>query len=103
MDCTHKKPFLAKNRHLHGLLHYNTPGTKFYYKGDRAIMQITLKAARVNAGLTQDEAARALGRTKQTIVNWEAGTTEIKYKDLVKLCDLYEMPIEFLKVPEKNK
>ena len=66
-------------------------------------MKITLKAARVNAGLTQDKAARALGRTKQTIVNLEAGTTEIKYKDLIKLCDLYQMPIEFLKVPEKNK
>ena len=34
--------------------------------------KITLKAARVNAGLTQDETAHALGKTKQTIVNWEA-------------------------------
>ena len=33
-------------------------------------MQITLRAARVNAGLTQDEAAKAMGRTIQTIVNW---------------------------------
>ena len=35
--------------------------------------KITLKAARVNAGMTQDEAAGFLGKTKQTIVNWENG------------------------------
>ena len=35
--------------------------------------KISLKAARVNAGLTQEQAARAIGKTKQTIVNWEAG------------------------------
>ena len=64
--------------------------------------KITLKAARANAGLTQDESARALGRTKQTIVNWETGVTEIKYRDLCALSDLYEMPIEYLKLPDKR-
>ena len=47
--------------------------------------KITLKAARVNAGMTQDEAAGFLGKTKQTIVNWENGVTEIKYRDLCAL------------------
>ncbi len=65
--------------------------------------KITLKAARVNALMTQDEAAKALGKTKQTIVNWEAGMTEIKYRDLVAMSELYEMPIEYLKIPEKTK
>ena len=66
------------------------------------MLKITLKAARVNAGLTQDEAARAVGRTKQTIVNWETGKTEIKYADLVQLAELYEMPLECLSVPLKS-
>ncbi len=65
--------------------------------------KITLKAARVNAGLTQDETAHALGKTKQTIVNWEAGVTEIKYRDLMALSELYEMPIEYLKIPLKKE
>ena len=64
--------------------------------------KITLKAARVNAGMTQDEAAQALGRTKQTIVNWETGMTEIKFRDLCALSELYQMPIEYLSIPVKK-
>ena len=56
--------------------------------------KITLKAARVNAGMTQDEAAGFLGKTKQTIVNWENGVTEIKYRDLC---------LEYLKLPVKRE
>ena len=65
--------------------------------------KITLRAARVNAELTLDEAAERIGKSKQTIVNWESGKTEIKYKDLVKLSELYEMPIEYLRVPEGDE
>lgn len=36
-------------------------------------MEITLRAARVNKNLTQEEAANALGVSKQTIGNWEKG------------------------------
>ena len=45
--------------------------------------KITLKAARVNAELTLDEAAERIGKSKQTIVNWENGKAEIRYKDLL--------------------
>ena len=48
-------------------------------------LKITLKAARVNAEMTQDEAAERMGKSKQTIVNWENGKAEIKYRDLIKL------------------
>ncbi len=65
--------------------------------------KITLKAARVNAGLTQEETALRLGRTKQTIVNWETGVTEIKYRDLCALSEMYEMPIEYLRLPERQR
>ena len=56
--------------------------------------KITLKAARVNAGMTQEDVAREMHRTKQTIVNWEAGVTAIRPNDLQALSDLYAMPIE---------
>ena len=38
-------------------------------------MAITLKAARVNAGLTQTEAGAAIGVSKAVISNWESGKT----------------------------
>ncbi len=38
-------------------------------------MQITLKAARVNAGLTQKEAGEAIGVTGDVVSNWERGRT----------------------------
>ena len=62
--------------------------------------KITLKAARVNADLMQDEAAERMGKSKQTIVNWENGKTPIKYVDLMKLSEIYSMPIQYLRVPE---
>jgi DNA-binding XRE family transcriptional regulator len=65
--------------------------------------KISLKAARVNANMTQDDVAHEMHRTKQTIVNWESGTTDIKYNDLIALSSLYSMPIEYLRIPEKKK
>lgn len=60
--------------------------------------KISLKAARINADMTQDEVAERIGRSKQTIVNRESGRTEIKYKDLAFLSDMYGIPIEFLRI-----
>ena len=68
-----------------------------------AIPKFKLKAARVNKEMTQGDVAKALGRNKQTIVNWENGVTEIKVRDLLQLSELYGIPIEFLEVPEKKK
>ena len=65
--------------------------------------KISLKAARINAELTQDEAAKRIGKSKQTIVNWETGRTEIRYKDLLKLSELYEMPVEYLRILEVDE
>lgn len=36
-------------------------------------MEITMKAARVNAGLTQQQAANALNISKNTLVRYEKG------------------------------
>ena len=67
------------------------------------IPKFKLNAARVNAGMTQADVAKVLNRNKQTIVNWENGVTEIKVSDLLRLSKLYEIPIEYLEVPEKRK
>lgn len=38
-------------------------------------LRITLEAARVNAGLTQPQAAQAVGVSVATILKWEKGIT----------------------------
>ena len=58
--------------------------------------KITLKAARVNAGLTQAEAAEKLGKIKQTIGSWESGKTKPRSTELAALCDLYAVPIDLI-------
>ena len=49
--------------------------------------QISLAAARVNAGLTQEEVAKAMKVGKQTIVSWEKGNSERKEYYLGQLWD----------------
>ena len=56
--------------------------------------KITLKAARVNAGLTQQEVANELNVALSTVRNWETGTTMPKLSYFVKLCQLYNMPMD---------
>lgn len=38
-------------------------------------MQITLKAARINAGYTQYQAAKIMGISKESLGHWERGKT----------------------------
>ena len=54
-------------------------------------MKISLKAARVNANLTQEEVAKLLRKNKQTIVNWENGKTVIDVGNFTALCQLYKI------------
>ncbi len=78
-------------------------GYDFTRGGEKVnIPKFKLKAARVNAGMTQEEVAKAIHRNKQTIVNWENGLTEIKVRDLMALSELYGIPCEFIEIPEKK-
>lgn len=64
--------------------------------------KIKLKAARVNAELTQEDVAKLLHRNKQTVVNWENGVTEIRVHDLIAMSELYGIPIEYLEIPSRR-
>jgi len=57
-------------------------------------MAITLKAARVNAELTQKEAARALGISKNTLLNYEKYKTVPDIEKSKQIAKLYGMAID---------
>lgn len=63
-------------------------------------MQITLKAARVNAGFTQEEVAKRLKKNKQTIVNWELGRTIPDVANFTALCTLYKADRNEISLPK---
>lgn len=59
-------------------------------------MQISLKAARINAGKSVGESAKIAGVTERTMNNWEKGKTYPRIDHLFKLCDFYGVPLDAL-------
>lgn len=59
-------------------------------------MLLTLKAARVNKGLTQDDAAKKLGITKGTLVNYEKYRTIPDISIAKRMASLYDLSVESL-------
>ncbi len=62
-------------------------------------MKVSLKAARVNARFSQAEVARILRKSKQTIVNWENGKTEIDKANFEMLCQIYHCQMDDIFLP----
>lgn len=56
-------------------------------------MAILLKAARINAEKTQEEAAAYVGKTKQTIANYESYTSIPDIETAKKLAELYSLTV----------
>lgn len=59
-------------------------------------MKIKLNAARVNAGFTQEEVAKRLGKSKNTIVNWEKGNSAPDINTGKALATLYGVSVDDL-------
>lgn len=57
-------------------------------------MAIHLKAARVNAGLTQESVAKALNISKNTVVSYEAYRSKPDIETAVRLAKLYGMTVD---------
>lgn len=55
-------------------------------------MAITLKAARVNSGLTQEEAARQLGISVEALRKYESGKSSPTVSVVKRIEDLYNVP-----------
>ena len=67
--------------------------------------QITMKAARVNAGLTQKEMANLLHRTNNTVMAWEKGhkmPRADEFQRYCEICGVETSDVLLPKVLEKN-
>lgn len=65
-------------------------------------MKVSLKAARVNAGLRQTDVAAALNVSPISVSNWESGKTSPKIKVLQKMCSLYGVDIDGIFLPDES-
>lgn len=59
-------------------------------------LQISLAAARVNAEMTQTEAAKAMSVSKNTLVNWEKGTSKPSITQAKELSAIYKIPLDYI-------
>lgn len=64
--------------------------------------KITLKAARVNANLFQEEAAKELGISKVTLIAYESGTSSPTMEMAEKMSNLYRVPLDVLSFARKT-
>lgn len=58
--------------------------------------KMTLKAIRVNAKLSQDEAAKELGVSQKTLSNWETGKTYPDQPQIENICRVYGVSYDFI-------
>ena len=57
-------------------------------------MAITIKAARVNAGYSQAEVGKEVGKTKNTIASYESYTTVPDIKTAQAIAELFGMTLD---------
>ena len=62
---------------------------------------VKIKNARIKANLTQEQAAEAIGVSRQTISNWENEKTYPDIVSVVKMSDLYDISLDRLLKEEK--
>jgi len=65
-------------------------------------MDLSMKAARVEHGYTQEALAQKLGVTKRTYIAWENGEVEIKPYVIYSLAYLFNMDADQIRVPVKK-
>lgn len=59
--------------------------------------KISLRAARVNVGLSQAQVEAKTGFARSTLTRWERGKGFPRIDDLTKLCELYGLSVDRIK------
>ena len=67
---------------------------------DNSIPKISLEAARINAHMTQQEVAEALGINRDTVRRYEQGKSCPTFKTFIKLAELYNFPKDYIFLPD---
>ena len=60
-----------------------------------------LKEARRGRGWSQSQLAREIRVHYRTVQDWEAGTNEPRWSQLVRLCEVFGWPLPFLNVEDE--
>lgn len=58
------------------------------------MIKITLRAARINIGMTQDDAAAQFGIHQATLAKYEQDSTNVPRPFYIKIEDVYGIPVE---------
>ena len=61
--------------------------------------KISLAAARVNAGMTQNDIAKKMHISKNTVMNWEKGKVELKPAQFKMYCEIVKAPEDAISLP----
>jgi DNA-binding XRE family transcriptional regulator len=64
-------------------------------------LKVSIKAMRVNAGLTQAEVANRVKINVATLISWENSRTYPTVEKLKELCKLYGCTIDDIFLPQK--
>ena len=59
-------------------------------------IKISLKAARVNAGLTIIDAAQKIGIGKDTLIKWEKSPGMVQARYQKEISNAYKIPIDYI-------
>lgn len=63
---------------------------------------ISMKAARVDRGYTQEALAEKLGITKQTYIKWENGEAVPKPMFVYAVAYILNLDADIIRIPQKN-
>lgn len=64
--------------------------------------KVTLAGARVSAGFTQKELAEKMGVSRDSVVKWESGKTEIRTPYLILFCQMTGFEKDDILLPTKS-
>lgn len=64
--------------------------------------KITLEAARVNTKLTQEELAKKMGVSRQSVIDWESGKREMRTPYLYLFCNITGFSEDDILLPSKS-
>lgn len=66
------------------------------------MVKITLEAARVNKGLTQEQLAEKMGVSRQTVFDWENGKREMRTPYVYLFCQITGFSEDDILLPKKS-